>query len=167
VTGGDAAALKRQVTTPLLTAAAGDPLRIHVLAPWSEQAQVFSIEGHRWRLDPQMAGSSLISSIRFGGLEALTLSLDGGAAPPGDYVYGNHRAPYMEAGLWGYLRVYSSCNGALNPLERGCPGASSITSVVAPTALAVVVLAAASVVYVRRRDVKERIPSWAQRWTHR
>ena len=27
-------------------------MRIHVLAPWSEQAQVFSVEGHRWPLEP-------------------------------------------------------------------------------------------------------------------
>ena len=97
-------------TTPLLEAYAGDPMRIHVLAPSSEQAHVFSLEGHRWPLEPGMAGSNLLDSVQVGGLEAITLQPVGGAGGdatlPGDYLYGDHRLPYREAGLWGLLRVY-------------------------------------------------------------
>ncbi|MHB8671293.1 MAG: cupredoxin domain-containing protein [Acidimicrobiales bacterium] len=40
-------------TTPEIRAFVGDPVRIHVIAPWSEQAQVFSVENHRWPLEPE------------------------------------------------------------------------------------------------------------------
>jgi FtsP/CotA-like multicopper oxidase with cupredoxin domain len=96
--------------TPLIQAFAGDGVRVHVLAPWSEQAQVFSIEGHRWPQEPGRVGTNVIGSTQVGGLEALTLDLDGGAGGidhlPGDYVYGDHRGPYLEAGLWGIFRVH-------------------------------------------------------------
>ena len=96
--------------TPLLEAYAGDPIRVHLLLPSSEQAHVFSLEGHRWPLQPGRAGSDLLDSVQVGGLEAITIQPMGGAggeaALAGDYLYGDHRLPYREAGLWGLLRVY-------------------------------------------------------------
>jgi hypothetical protein len=98
--------------TPLLEAFAGDPVKIHVLAPYSEQAHVFTVEGHQWPLEPGLKGTDLLDSIQLGGLDALTLVLDGGAggrhALPGDYVYGDRREAYREGGLWGLFRVYPS-----------------------------------------------------------
>ncbi len=95
--------------TPLLVARQGDPLRLHVLAPVSEQPQPFSIDGHRWPLEPGRAGTSVVSTTTLGGLEAVTLSPVAGAGgeggQPGDYVYGVVRGPYVEAGMWGLLRV--------------------------------------------------------------
>jgi hypothetical protein len=111
--------------TPLLHAYAGDPVRVHVLAPWSEQAHVFSIEGHQWPLEPGRDGTNLLSSVRVGGLEALTLQLQGGAGGPaqlpGTYVYGDHRGPYFEAGMWGLFKVYprDADVGALPHLTGG------------------------------------------------
>jgi hypothetical protein len=94
--------------TPLLEARAGDAVRIHVLAPASEQAHVFSIEGHRWPFEPGRRGTPLVSSMQLGALEVLNLVLDAGSGGmPGDYLYGDHRAPYSEAGLWGLFRVYA------------------------------------------------------------
>jgi hypothetical protein len=96
-------------STPLMEAYAGDPVRVHVLVPWSEQAHVFTIEGHRWPMTPGLSGSDLLDSVQIGALEADTFDLDGGAGGPtglaGDYVYGDHREPYREAGLWGIFRV--------------------------------------------------------------
>ena len=96
--------------TPLLEAYAGDGVRLHVMVPYSEQAQVFSIEGHQWRLEPGLAGSNLISAVQVGALEAITVVIEAGAGGrsglPGDYLYGDHREPNREAGLWGVLRVY-------------------------------------------------------------
>ena len=96
--------------TPVMEAFAGDPVKIHVLAPFSEQAHVFTVEGHQWHLEPGRFGTDVLDSIQLGGLDALTLVLDGGAGGdselPGDYVYGDHRGAYREAGLWGLLRVY-------------------------------------------------------------
>lgn len=95
-------------STPVLVAEAGQPLRIHVLAPFSEQAQVFSLEGHRWALEPGLGATPLLSSQRIGGLQVLTVDIPSAGGPhalPGDYVYGNHRLPHREAGAWGVLRV--------------------------------------------------------------
>ena len=116
--------------TPLIEAYAGDPLRVRVLLPTSEQGQVFTVEGHRWRLE-QRSGAALLSSIQLGAMEATTIDLLGGAGGParlpGDYLYGDHREPYREAGLWGLLRVRDPCavDESLRPL-RGPPSACSV-----------------------------------------
>jgi hypothetical protein len=95
--------------TPLLEAFAGDAVKIHVVVPSSEQAHVFTLEGHQWPLEPGRNGSDWLSSIQVGALEAITLTPVGGAGGedhvPGDYLYGDHREPYREAGLWGLFRV--------------------------------------------------------------
>ena len=109
--------------TPILEAFVGDAVKIHVFFPWSEQAHVFSLEGHRWPLEPGRQGSNLLSSILVGGMEALTLTLaDGAGGPggfPGNYLYGDHREPYREAGLWGIFRVHDPHAAAtqLRPLR--------------------------------------------------
>jgi hypothetical protein len=96
--------------TPVINAFAGDPLRIHLLAPWSEQVQVFGLEGHEWSVDPALAGANVVSAVGLGGLESITVQPIGGAGGrdglPGDYVYGDARGAYREAGMWGLLRVH-------------------------------------------------------------
>ncbi|MDP7586623.1 MAG: hypothetical protein QGI76_01500 [Dehalococcoidia bacterium] len=85
-------------------------MRAHVWVPYSEQAGVVSIEGHRWPLEPELTGSNMLSSVQIGALEAITVDIESGAgirsALLGDYLYGDHREPYGEAGLWGLFRVY-------------------------------------------------------------
>ena len=102
-------------STPVMEAYAGDAVRIHVMVPFSEQNQVFSLEGHQWPLEPDMDGSNLLSSAQIGGAETLNIIIDGGAGgrsgSPGDYLYGDHRLPYREAGLWGLFRVYPKDDG--------------------------------------------------------
>jgi hypothetical protein len=97
--------------TPLLEAYAGDRIRIRVLVPFSEQAHVFNLEGHQWQLEAGRRGSDLVSALQVGALEAITVEPIGGAGGmavlPGDYLYGDHREPFREAGLWGFLRVYA------------------------------------------------------------
>jgi FtsP/CotA-like multicopper oxidase with cupredoxin domain len=144
---------------PPLSARAGDPVRLHVVAPWSEQAQVFSLEGHRWPLEPGLRGTPLRSSQAIAGGEALTLRVSGGAggegALPGTYRWEDHRLPYAEAGLWGELRVAParspSAGVRLEPLSAA--GGRSTPARLA-AALAVVLALAAGVVFVtvRRRQ---------------
>ena len=102
--------------TPLLEAFVGDSVKIHVLLPASEQPHVFSLEGHQWPLELGRQGSNLLSAILVGGMEALSLTLAEGAGGPGGlpgtYLYGDHREPYREAGLWGIFQVH----------PRGAPG---------------------------------------------
>jgi hypothetical protein len=96
--------------TALIEAYAGDAVQMHVLAPFSEQAHVFTVENHRWQFEPGRKGSDLLSAVQVGALEAVRIVLADGAggksALPGDYLYGDHRLPYREAGLWGLFRVY-------------------------------------------------------------
>jgi FtsP/CotA-like multicopper oxidase with cupredoxin domain len=115
VTNQDTATLFRSVVhgdpaAPLLEAFTGDRVRLHLFVPFSEQAHVFSLEGHRWPLEPDRRGTDMRSSLHLGGLAAATLHLadsaGGAAQAPGDYVYGDHREPYRDAGLWGLFRVH-------------------------------------------------------------
>ena len=94
-------------STPVMEALAGDQVRIHVMVPFSEQNHVFSIEGHRWPLEPGMEGTDLVSSEQVGAVGRLEIVLEAGGTSrmPGDYLYGDHRLPYREAGLWGLFRV--------------------------------------------------------------
>lgn len=79
------------------------------------------LEGHRWPLEPGGDGSDMLSSLQVGGLEAITILPAGGAGGrtglPGDYLYGDHREPYRQAGLWGLFRVVAAEEaGGLRPL---------------------------------------------------
>jgi FtsP/CotA-like multicopper oxidase with cupredoxin domain len=102
--------------TPLIEAFAGDRVRLHLFVPFSEQAHVFSLEGHRWPLEPGCRGTDMRSSLQLGGLATATLHLadgaGGAAQAPGDHIYGDHREPYRDAGLWGLFRIHG----------RGAPG---------------------------------------------
>jgi hypothetical protein len=115
-------AMQGELSTPLLEAYTGDALRVHVLAPFSEQAHVFNLEGHQWPLEPGRPNSDLLSSLQVGALESITIipapGAGGAAALAGDYVYGDHREPFREAGLLGVLRVYAEgdTGTALRPL---------------------------------------------------
>ena len=119
--------------TPLIEAFVGDRVQLHVLAPYSEQAHVFSVENHRWQFEPGRAGSDLQSAVQIGGLEAVRLVLTAGDryGLPGDYVYGDHREPYLEAGLWGIFRVTRENGSAKSKLlhldcgRASCGGGSS------------------------------------------
>lgn len=127
--------------TPVVEAEAGTPLRLHVLAPWSEQAQVFSLEGHRWPAEPGQRGADRLSSVILGGLEAITISPEGGAGGrsrrPGDYLYGDHRGPYQEAGLWGLVRVFPERQDPATLAARLWPAASVAVAAVGALLLVV------------------------------
>lgn len=114
--------------TPLLQAHAGDPVTVHVLGAFNEQVQVFAMDGHEWPMEPLMAGADQLSSLSFGGSEIIHAVLNGGAGGPrklpGDYLWMNHRLPYMEAGQWGFFRVLPAGDAAIKPLAAGARTAS-------------------------------------------
>jgi manganese oxidase len=132
--------------TPVISAEAGTALRLHVLAPFSEQTQVFSLEGHRWPVEPGRRGSDLLSSVTIGGLEAITIIPEGGAGGrerrTADYLYGDHRWPYAEVGLWGVMRV-SEADEPVAVIARLWPAVS--------VAFAAVILGFVVVVRLHRR----------------
>ncbi|HEY5595215.1 MAG TPA: hypothetical protein VIL61_08700, partial [Nitrospiria bacterium] len=112
--------------TPIITAHAGDPVRIHVFGAFNEQNQIFSLEGHEWPFKPNMPGADMLSSLQFGGSEYLDVFLKEGAggpfAIPGNYIWQNHRMPFAQAGQWGYLRVLPVGDNKIQPLNRGGVG---------------------------------------------
>ena len=142
--------------TPVLQAFAGDPVKLHVLAPWSEQAQVFSVEGHQWPEEPGRPGTNVVSSVQLGGLNALTLDIGaagGDERLPGDYLYGDHRLPYQEAGLWGVFRVLDPRGpnlGHIRPLRGSGP--SPLLGAWAVGLVGVGLLVSAAAVTARRRS---------------
>jgi hypothetical protein len=152
-------------STPVIEVRAGDPVRVHVLAPSSEQAQVFSIDGHEWTTTSRPDGPRA-SSQALVGLDVLDLDLFGGAGSParlaGDYVFGNHREAYREAGQWGILRVLSCGDrgGAAttlpgSPCREHQSGAGSLS--VTTIAIAVGSALAAGAVVVFRRGRRARV----------
>jgi len=146
------AAARAGPPTPQLRAFVGDAIKIHAIGAASEQAQVFSVEGHRWPQELGRAGTNLLSSVQLGGLEVANVSLDGGAGGParlaGDYIYGDHREPYREAGLWGMFRVLAG-GGALRRLPGTGSGSSGPQT--ATTVGGLVLLSAAALGLARRR----------------
>jgi FtsP/CotA-like multicopper oxidase with cupredoxin domain len=112
--------------TPTLLVHAGDPVRIHVFGAFSEQNQVFGIEGHEWPFKPDMPRADRMSSLQFGASESLDVYIkDGAGGPfhlPGDYLWQNHRLPYTAAGQWGYLWVLPAGDRRLLPLNMHTGG---------------------------------------------
>jgi hypothetical protein len=110
--------------TPLLEAHVGDLVKVHVLVPFSEQNGVFAFEGHTFPLEPAMQGSENLSSIQFGGTEALDLLVraGGSARLAADYIWMNHRMAYMEAGQWGIFRVLPAGDRQILSLGPGPKG---------------------------------------------
>src|SRR5205814_7512541 len=98
----------------LIRARAGDPLRVHVVAASGEQSQVFSIDGHQWPVEPGRRGTNIVSAQAIGPTQTLTIRTRAGGPEelPGQYLYGDHRGPYLEGGLWGWLRVLPRCASA-------------------------------------------------------
>jgi hypothetical protein len=118
-------ASKTGPSTPVLQAHAGDPVLIHVFGGFSEQVGVFALDGHEWPAD-QFRGAHLHSSFEFGGSSYLRVDLRGGAGGPhqlaGDYVYMNHRAAYIDAGQWGFLKVLPKGDKKILALSPTDPG---------------------------------------------
>jgi hypothetical protein len=102
-------------TTPVLAARVGDPVVLRVGLGASDQFSTFGIGGHEFPQEPQMwngAGdrrSQLLTARSLTAGETMEVKLVGGAGGPqhyaGDYLYGDNRQPFTEAGMWGILRV--------------------------------------------------------------
>ena len=106
--------------TDVFEAHVGDPVRFRVVSGYSEQPQVFFVEGHQWELTPTLPGSDVVSARYLAPTGVLNIELTqagGAAGRPGDYQWGNHRLPFEKAGQWGVLRVLPPDGGeALRPL---------------------------------------------------
>lgn len=104
----------------VLRAHRGDPVRMRVAMPWGEQAHSFFVEGHRWPMEPLLSGSEQIGYFNFVPGYAFEVPLTEGAGSgidaTGDYLFGDGRVPFLEAGLWGILRIFAPGQGGILPL---------------------------------------------------
>ena len=95
--------------TPIIEAKVGEQIRVHVMGGPGQQPHVFSVDGHRFPFDISRPHNSHFASRQFGPFVTIDAVLDGGAGgtihATGDYMYGDQRIPFMEAGLWGIIRV--------------------------------------------------------------
>ncbi len=111
--------------TPLLQAHVGDPVAIHVLGAFSEQVQLFTIDGHEWPHEPYSQGADQVSTMEFGGSEVINAYLTGGAGGPnrivGDYMWKNQRPAFANAGQWGLFKVLPVEDQRILPLMPQVP----------------------------------------------
>jgi manganese oxidase len=104
----------------VLKAHKGDPVTLRVAMPWGEQAHSFRIEGHRWPMEPNISGAEQIADFNivpgYAFDARLTEGAGSGMSAIGDFLFGDGRVPFIEAGLWGILRVFNTGQGGILPL---------------------------------------------------
>jgi hypothetical protein len=92
----------------------GDPVVFRVGVAASDQFHSFTIGGHAFPLEPRMWSpssqrSQVIAARTLTAGETLDVWPVGGAGGAtryrGDYLYGDARQPFQEAGMWGIFRV--------------------------------------------------------------
>ncbi|HEU5475935.1 MAG TPA: hypothetical protein VFV67_35365 [Actinophytocola sp.] len=108
--------------TPIFRANAGDPIVMRLSIGASDSFHMFSVGGHIFPQDPNMWNggsdrrSQLLPTRAFTAGETGEIELVGGAGgttrATGDYLYGDMRQAFAEAGAWGIFRV----------LPAGSPG---------------------------------------------
>ena len=90
--------------TDVFSSYPGEAIRLRVLSAYSEQNQIFSLEGHQWARTPMLPGSDILSSRYLPPTGVLNIELTA-SNTLGDYIWGNHRLPYEKAGQWGLIRI--------------------------------------------------------------
>ncbi len=104
----------------------GDPVRLRVAVGAGEGSHVFSLDGHRFPWEPDMAGSQQLSAKAVMPGESFDVHLidgaGGGAPSATDYLLSDHRMPFMDAGMWGIFRTYTDAQPDLLTLPLPPPG---------------------------------------------
>ncbi len=100
--------------TPVISVKAGEKVRLHVIGAHGEQNSTFSVEGHQWPLETDVAGAEMLEVQQFGPTETLEINLKAGGPHeiPGDYMWSSERMTYAIAGQWGILRVLPKAGGS-------------------------------------------------------
>ncbi len=127
--------------TTLIQATVSDPVHLHVLGSFGHHPHVFSIDGHRFPFEPSRPEAMHLYSRTFGTRSNLDIILEHGAGgilgAPGDYLYGDQRNPFLEAGLWGIMRVSPDSEARVLPLPDLVPGWNLVSRNVIPTSTSI------------------------------
>jgi len=112
--------------TPIFRAFAGDPIVFRLGIGASDQFHAFAVGGHMFPQEPNMWNggsdrrSQLLEAGSYAAGETADVELVGGAGgtsrTTGDYLYGDMRQPFAEAGIWGIFRVLRSGSTGLSSL---------------------------------------------------
>ena len=142
--------------TPLLEAYAGDPMRCTSRAVERAGAGVQHREATSGGSSRATAGHERcqLTADRRAGVDDDRGSTAGGDERlPGDYLYGDHREPYREAGLWGILRVHprDGSSAGVRPLSSSGHSRREQWSILAILAAAGFLSAGTFAVWRRRR----------------
>jgi len=123
--------------TPVLRAFAGDPVVFRLSIGASDQFHVFSVGGHVFPLEPNMWNGTtdkraqLLQSRSFTAGETGELEMVGGAGgttrATGDYLFGDMRQMFAQAGMWGIFRVLPT-GGQAAPVSTGIAPLDGVAS---------------------------------------
>jgi hypothetical protein len=111
--------------TPVFRAHAGDPVMFRAGVGASDQFHVFTLSGHGFPLEPGMwtlfdQESQVLAARTLAAGQTQDAFLVGGAGSAaryeGDYLYGDGRQPFQEAGMWGIVRVLDDDDNAIAEL---------------------------------------------------
>lgn len=96
----------------LVRAYVGDDVRLRIGVGSGAQSHVFKMEGHLFPWEPNMANAEQLPAravLPGATFDAHLTNGAGGGAPTGaDYLLGDGRMPFFEAGAWGIFRTYST-----------------------------------------------------------
>ena len=135
--------------TPVVSVAAGTPLRLRLLNPGSAASdpQVFGVHGHAWPEQPYADGSRRLGDNPLSEWKASQPGLGAGShfdalipraggtfGVTGDYLYRALASDHYDGGLWGLLRVGPPAGDVvtLTGAEVRSPGAIRVDGAVTP-----------------------------------
>lgn len=112
----------------VVTVPKGASLIYRAGVPWAEMPHLPTLEGHRYRQEPGMAGSEVMWNDVLAPGMTLNMELLGGAGgdlqAPGDYLFLERSQNFLQTGLWNILRV-------TDPAAGGAIVASDVVTVTA------------------------------------
>ncbi|QIN81373.1 hypothetical protein GBA63_01090 [Rubrobacter tropicus] len=119
--------------TPIMQTYSGDPVRVRAIQGSQEEQHVLSMNGVRWREEPDDPNSPLINAKTIGISEAFNFEVpkitcaatDQSCA--GDYLYGGTSTDDLYQGAWGLLRARAERVPSLLPLPDNNPAATDTT----------------------------------------
>jgi len=132
--------------TPLLRLYEGDTVQVRLIEGAQEEMHVFTMNGQRWREEPNDPDSGYVGGVPIGLSEHFELLLS--SNQPGtknvlgavDYMYASAPTDDLWNGVWGLARAFSTVQGNLEPLpdnpvpavaappEPVCPGNAPVRS---------------------------------------
>jgi len=116
----------------LFEAYVGEDIRFRIGQPSGMQGHVFGLDGHKFPSAHGIVGSELLSHRGIVPGESfdahLRLGAGGGITTEADYIFGDWRMPFMEAGAWGIMRTFDSPESGLFAVPQPAEGQLRVTT---------------------------------------